>query len=371
MSQLCNITLLVAQSCNLSCCYCYAQGGYYGGKQRHMQEGTLRLALERLLPLAASRVTLSFFGGEPLLNLPLMRRAVTLARRLGEEAGCEVRFALTTNGTLLDDAVIEFIREHIGSLAVSLDGETGVNDEARRFRRGSESVHDRVVNGLARLRSAGVPFALRATLTPLNASFTAQSARHLVAQEPVSLRMVPDFGGGDWSMASLSALVEGFATLHGDALERALEGGQPHGAEALYPLLENLLHDRVRKRPCEAGETILAVAADGSVYPCDHFVGRVDYCMGRVQDRDFPGPRFAWVQQRLEARIQASRTVCRVCPVKGLCGGQCPAITGSGAPSLTGHCRFKRETLTDLRERLDRLSPDGVLPASLSRLVDE
>ncbi|MEJ2402931.1 MAG: radical SAM protein [Candidatus Thiodiazotropha sp.] len=370
MSLLSNIILLVAQRCNLNCSYCYANGGHYGEAQQRMPEEILQCTLERLLPLAAPRITLSFFGGEPLLNLPLMRRAVILARQHGEEMGKAVRFALTTNGTLLNEAAVEFIREHIHSLAVSLDGEEGVNDEARRFRRGEKSVHAQVMEGLARLRAAGVPFALRATLTPANASRTVKSARHLVAQKPVALRMLPDFGGSDWSATNLSSLVEGFATLHEDALEHVLDGGQPHGAEGLYALLDNRLHGQVRERPCGAGNVMLAVAADGSVYPCDHFVGRSEYCMGRVQDRDFPSPEFTRVQQQLEAKMQASRTACGNCPVHNLCGGECPATLGPDNRPSTGFCYFKREILTDMGERLDRLSQDGTLPAPLCRLVE-
>jgi uncharacterized protein len=370
MNRLCNIILLVAQSCNLHCRYCYAKGGDYGGAQRLMQEQTLACALEKLLPLSAPRVTVSFFGGEPLLNLPLMRRAVGLAHGLGEAAGRKVRFALTTNGTLLDDEAIGFIREHIDSLAVSLDGEAPVNDEERRFRRGNGSVHSRVLESLARLRAAGVPFALRATLTPRNAPFVLPSARHLAALEPVSLRMLPNFADDDWSSATLRALTEGFDGLHRDALERLLEGGEPLGAEALYPLLENRIHGRVPERPCEVGQAMLTVAADGSVYPCDHFVGRPEYCMGWVQAQDFPGAGFERVQLRLAERITRSRAACGGCSAKALCGGQCPAAAASDAVSRAAFCYFKRSIFADLQARLDRLSPQGVLPEPIVRQVD-
>jgi uncharacterized protein len=371
MNRLCNIILLVAQSCNLRCRYCYAKGGHYGGEQRLMREQTLAIALEKLLPLSAPRVTVSFFGGEPLLNLPLMRRAVSLARHLGEAAGREVRFALTTNGTLLDDEAIDFIREHIASLAVSLDGEAAVNDEERRFRRGNGSVHSRVLESLACLRDAGVPFALRATLTPHNAAFVLLSARHLAALGPVSLRMVPDFSDAEWSSTRLRALIEGFGGLHRDALERLLEGEEPLGAEALYPLLENRINARERERPCEAGEAMLAVAADGSVYPCDHFVGRAEYCMGRLQEQGFPSADFERVRLRLGERITRSRVSCGICPAKPLCGGECPAVATSGGSFGQAFCDFKRATLADLQARLDRLSPDGVLPDLLVRQVEK
>jgi uncharacterized protein len=370
MNRLCNIVLLVAQSCNLRCRYCYAKGGDYGGEQQLMQEQTLGCALEKLLPLCGPGVTVSFFGGEPLLNLPLMRRAVGLARRLCKATGRKVRFAMTTNGTLLDDEAIGFIREHINSLAVSLDGEASVNDEERRFRRGNGSVHSRVLKSLARLKVAGVPFALRATLTPHNAPFVLPSARHLAALGPVSLRMLPDFADDDWSTATLRALTEGFDGLHRDALERLLGGGEPLGAEALYPLLENRIHGWVRERRCEVGEAMLTVAADGSVFPCDHFVGRPVYFMGRVQAQDFPSAGFERVRHRLAEMITCSRAACGGCSAEAFCGGECPADAASDAASRAAFCYFKRAIFADLQARLDRLSPQGVLPEPIVRQVE-
>lgn len=370
MNRLCNIVLLVSQSCNLRCRYCYAKGGDYGGEQLLMQEQTLCCALEKLLPLSAPRVTVSFFGGEPLLNLPLMRRAVGLARQLGEAAGRKMRFAMTTNGTLLDDEAIDFIRKHIDSLAVSLDGEAAVNDQERCFRQGNGSVHSLVLESLARLRTVDVPFSLRATLTPNNALFVLSSARYLAALGPVSLRMVPDFADDEWTSTTLRALTEGFDGLHQDALERLLDGGEPLGAEALYPLLENRIHGRRRERPCEVGKAMLAVAADGLVYPCDHFVGHPEYCMGWVQAQDFPGAGFERVQLRLAERITRSRTACKGCSAEAFCGGMCPATAVSDAVSKAAFCYFKQTILEDLQSRLDRLSPKGVLPDPIARQVE-
>jgi uncharacterized protein len=165
-------------------------------------------------------------------------------------------------------------------------------------------------------------------------------------------------------------LTRGFADIHQEALEHVLNGGQPYAAEGLYTLLENRLHGRVRKRPCEAGEAILAVTADGSVYPCDHFVGRSDYCMGQVQDPDFPGSDFEQVRQRLEESVLSARATCKACSVKALCGGECPAAIGADAQPGVVFCRFKQETLLDLQSRLNMLSPDGELPTPLIRLVE-
>lgn len=371
-ARLANVTLLVAQACNLRCRYCYADGGSYGAPAQRMAATTLKRALERLLPMAGPRLTLSFFGGEPLLNLPLLEAAVLLGRRLEEATGVELRFALTTNGTLLEGRALEFVTRHVDFLAVSLDGEAAVTDQARRFRRGGDSVHASVTAGLARLRAAGVPFGLRATVTPESAPWLAESAEHLAGLGPVSLRLVPDFGATPWPEPALAALVAGFDTLHREALARALAGHAPLGGEALYPLLAHRVRGAVRDRPCAAGEAVVAVAADGAVYPCDHFVGNAAFRMGSVHDGDFPGPDFTRVRARLAANTVATRPACRECGVSHLCGGECPAVAAAGGDGIAGadsaFCRFKRETGAGLEALLEQAAPAGELPPSLRAL---
>ncbi len=375
MNSLTNIVLLVAQSCNLRCRYCYADGGGYGMQPQNMTAATVTRALERLLPMAAGpRLTLSFFGGEPLLNLPLLQKAAALAPRLGDQAGIEIRFALTTNGTLLEGKALEFTRRYVDSLAVSLDGNAAVTDDARRFRLGKESVYARVRIGLARLRAAGVPFSLRATITPENVPFLAASAQHLSQLGAVSLRMVPNFENTIWTEAALADLISGFEIIHRKALHLAMQGDVPLGGETIYPLLKNRLHGVVRNRPCMAGEHMLAVAANGTLYPCDHFVGRPEYAMGNVHDTEFPGPAFAQVRQRLAANTTTARPVCRDCAVNAICGGECPAVTTKSTADATSpganFCHFKRETVNRLQRLLDQISPSGEPPAALRQLLE-
>jgi len=75
----------------------------------------------RLLESPARRVDLVFAGGEPLLALDLIERAVTYIERR-RPPGKAVQYNLATNGTLLDPRAIAFLDAHRFEIQLSFDG---------------------------------------------------------------------------------------------------------------------------------------------------------------------------------------------------------------------------------------------------------
>ena len=133
-----HLSLNVSASCNLACGYCYAgQGGFQGSQPAAMDFITARLAVDRLLAgVDRSRpATIGFIGGEPFVNRRLIRRVVDYASGAACRAGADLRFSVTTNGTLLNDSDCELLRRHRFAVTVSIDGSAEVHD-AQRPRRG-------------------------------------------------------------------------------------------------------------------------------------------------------------------------------------------------------------------------------------------
>ena len=183
-----NLYLLVAGDCNLACAYCYAQGGGFGGGPRAMDAETLRMALDKLVP-KDSALVISFFGGEPLLELELLRQAVAWGNTLGAKRGTRLRYVLTTNGTLLDDERLDFLKAHVSHVAVSLDGGQTLTDASRCFKDCEESVYRVVVQNLRRLKSESIPFGLRGTIPAGRADELDAAVAHLQSLGPVTVRV--------------------------------------------------------------------------------------------------------------------------------------------------------------------------------------
>lgn len=315
-----NLYLVVAQACNLACSYCYAAGGGFGQPPRHMPAATMRRGLERLLPLAGEQLTLSFFGGEPLLNLPLLEETVRLAGPLAAATGRALSFALTTNGTLLDEARLAFIERHIDYLAVSLDGDGEANG-GRVFHDGRPAFPV-ILENLARLRQRGIAFSLRATVTPANVGQAAETVDFLSRLGAQSVRLLPA-QGINWSASDRQRLRHAMVEINRRGLQALLAGESPAACEHALRLAAQKVAGHDAERPCLAGGGILALAADGVLYPCEHFVGVDAMAMGHVDD--YPNAHSRRIVERFAAATTAIRPRCRQCAVRDACGGQCYA----------------------------------------------
>lgn len=366
-SQLCNVYLLISGDCNLQCTYCYAQGGGVGGKQPAvMSVETMELSLDKLLPEHTSFV-ISFFGGEPLLNFDLMRKTVAIGNELGRRRNTSVSYALTTNGTLLEDEHLDFLRENIDYLAVSLDGGQEFTDESRRYKDGEGSVYQAVVNNLRRLERAGIPYGLRGTVPEHLAGMASTVVAHLDSLGARSLRVDPAFGKAPWRPDSHRRWLSCLSGINRHSLECILADEKPSLTSEIYRVAGyRLTKGAERHYPCLAGHGILAVAANGDVYPCDHFVGVPEFCMGNVVAADFPNQQYRRIADQMKGNAVTNRGRCAKCRVKHMCGGECPAHSwvrqGCISDPSPDFCARTRYLIREMEASLD-----AVLDSEASR----
>ncbi|HOR01473.1 MAG TPA: 4Fe-4S cluster-binding domain-containing protein, partial [Anaerolineae bacterium] len=176
-----NLTLNVAHRCNLSCVYCFAGQGPYGGEASLMNKPTAQRAIDVFLdqPSVAAKPSITFFGGEPLLNVPVIEFAIAYATREAAKRGKQISFTITTNGTLLSRRIVDLLKQHHVSIMVSIDGPKGIQDQLRRPRRSNRSSYDMVAARMKMLSQACPDhLAARATITHFNPDVRAIT-RHL------------------------------------------------------------------------------------------------------------------------------------------------------------------------------------------------
>lgn len=192
-----SVMLMTTYECQLRCGYCRVDRG-----PRRMDAATARRGADLLLSSRAGRLILNFFGGEPLLAWDRVRETALYARE--RRGGRPLRINLTTNGLLLDDAKIAFLKGVDGYVHLSLDGAADGN--ASRLRGTGPGAQARVEGALRRLEASGLPYHVNAVVTPGRA---ASFDRDLLALEALGARRI-QLGyqvGVLWSPEAVNALL--------------------------------------------------------------------------------------------------------------------------------------------------------------------
>ncbi len=143
------ITLNVTDSCNMRCRYCAYSGKYYFHRQHGdqlMTNATMRRCVDFYLENSAEVTpkSISFYGGEPLLNYGLIRDCVQYMAR---EKGITAEYNMTINGTLLTEKRMDFLVENDFSILISIDGPSEMHGRNRVFKNGRNSF-DCIYNNL-------------------------------------------------------------------------------------------------------------------------------------------------------------------------------------------------------------------------------
>jgi len=325
------MVLNVTNQCNLSCTYCYEYGedkivDTANGKQpKFMSEDTARESVEFMFRQAGAHrmVHLTFFGGETLMNLPVLKATIAYARRRAAELGKDVDFSLTTNATLLKPDVIEFLVEERVGVTISIDGPREVQDRFRVFQNGAGS-YDLVLPKIKALleRHRSRPIGARVTLTS-EALDIIRIFRHLTEEvgfwevgfAPVTTAPNRQYAIGEQGFDRMLAQFRELAVEFRDA---SIEN-RHHGFSNIKDTIEEIHKGASKAFPCGAGFGLMGVSTAGDVALCHRFAGSEAHRLGTVRD----GIDVEKQRQFLDAHHVAHKTDCRTCWARPLCAGGC------------------------------------------------
>lgn len=150
-----NITLQVTQGCNLRCSYCVYSEEEYKSQRSHsdkmMSFETAKKAVDFFFTHSIDTKIpyIGFYGGEPFLNLKLIKQVVDYAKKVFE--GRKLIFTTTTNATLLTDELIDYLAENNFNLMISLDGPKEIHDQNRVFAANKKGSYDTVIENIRKL----------------------------------------------------------------------------------------------------------------------------------------------------------------------------------------------------------------------------
>lgn len=325
------MVLNVTNQCNLACTYCYEYGedkivDTTNGKQpKFMSLDTARQSVEFMLKEAGDNPVahLTFFGGETLLNFPVLKETIAYARARAAELGKQVDFSLTTNATLLRPEVIDYLVENEVGVTISFDGPPEVQNRFRVFHNGAGS-YDIVAPKIKALleQHRTRPVGARVTLTSGNLDvrriyqhLTEEFGFREVGFAPVTTSpnrsYALDEDGYDHMLVQFTALADEF--------KHAAIEGRHHGFSNVKETIEEIHKGMSKAYPCGAGIGLMGVSTAGDVALCHRFAGSDAHRLGTVADGVDRTAQAAF----LDAHHLDNKTDCSTCWARPVCSGGC------------------------------------------------
>jgi uncharacterized protein len=264
--------------CNLDCGYCY-EGEFRGN--RYMSEETARLLVDMLIRdriSAGIDLSLTFYGGEPLLSEDLIRSISLPLLEAAKLHKVRYSFGLVTNGTLLDRQTAQrLIALGLTGAKFTLDGPREIHDRQRPYASGSGSF-DTIVENLGNIWDI-VPIQLGGNFYQENYREFPHLLDHLiecgitpekikqVLFSPVTPKAGCSENGAGCSCSNEPWLIEALPFLREEIQSRGFATSKIKPSACIVELTDNIV-----------------VNVDGTLYKCPAFMGWDGYSIGTLAE---------------------------------------------------------------------------------------
>lgn len=309
------LTVLPNNICNFNCSYCYSAQSRNGAE---LSFEKLKVAIDYFFETKTAddkrTLTISFMGGgEPMLSWECIRHAITYSREKSEILDKKLRLRIITNGSIIDNEIINFIISKKVDLSVSFE----VIEKIQNIQRKNYKL---VYGNIKKLIESGIDVQINSTITPANVALMTEMIEviHLHFPQISNVMFEPVVGEGLFNTPGEMAdfydkYIDGFVSSRKIADNYGISITSFAYLRTVFPL----------ERACP-GE--FCVTADGDITGC--------YCISTKNDPLFNKTQYGTIDKgKIKFNMENYRNLmdvnvykkdkCSSCEVKWNCGGGC------------------------------------------------
>ncbi|HTM04185.1 MAG TPA: radical SAM protein [Vicinamibacterales bacterium] len=344
------VTVLTTLQCNFACDYCFQ--GDHGDYNKFAAKMTLETAQrvagwieQRLDEVRPKKLLITFFGGEPLLNLPVVYYLAEACAAMAAARGIDQDLSIITNGLLLTPEVVDRLVPYgLFGAKVTLDGDRHTHNRMRPLR-GKQGTFDRIIENVRRVADK-ISITIGGNFDETSWDSYPALLQFLREQEfadkiarinfkPIIKAPEPEKPKGFIPLTLVSG--DAAKPLGGTCMTSAgAGGGRPSSGacDSCHFVDEKMtfLRDQTRQHgfptvdgvhmgPCEIHRRhAYTIGPEGSLYACPGFTGESTESTGHIDGREEEWRQAAAL--RFE-RLAAHKDECGDCSFIPVCGGGC------------------------------------------------
>ena len=349
--EICICYFILSEQCNLACKYCFLGNNDCDKRSNFLLENMTQETAEQAIKfyvqqmhktcsdLENMKATFIFYGGEPLMNFPILEYVATRVNELRETEPAlkNAEMSMVSNGLLLNEERIVRLKDLGVSIAISIDG---FNEESNKMRVdvAGNPVFHKILKTLDLCKSLEVPVSLSVTLSEETIKSTTDVLKLIdeygikglgfnIMMSSESF-VLPD----SYNEAASQFIIDEFVELRNRGIYE----------DRMMRKLKSFTKAQVYFSDCGAtagGQ--LVVAPNGRVGICHGCLYNKQYFVTDIYNEDWNAqedPTFIeWSQL-----TPVNRDECQDCEALGICGGGCPINAMNSKPGNTIHSMDER-----------------------------
>lgn len=290
--------IFVTMECNFRCSYCYE------GIDKETWSMNIDIADKVIAFILtnsdfdkADEIEIAFHGGEPLLNFDIIKYIILKLNKSVIGKKVSIYYHITTNASLLNSEIIEFIAKYVQDISVSIDGRKETNDRYRKDYMGN-GTHELVIGKIKALLKRRPYISARMTINSSELFELTKDIEYLLSIGFKSIIPAINIWDKNWNEQTLKELA---------MIDNYIKKNYSSEVSSILNSSKSILK-------CLGGENSFSIDSLGDIYPCTFSVGDSELCCGNV---------FSGLNRNMINRINIIKNTsideCRGCAVYDCC----------------------------------------------------
>jgi len=336
------LTICPTLACNFACPYCF-ETPRSGSMSRETEDLIFRFAKENMVYYGLKKLSVTWYGGEPLLFPWIIERLSQRFIELCAELGAAYDAGIITNGWFLTEENISLLeRSKVTYIQITLDGPTPETNDASRRERNGGSSFTRIMQNLWQLRpydlqpeDAGTPAGPESPYPdPSQRSWPRVSIRCNLNRENAPLfealkAQIDDIAAETGvNISAYASRMDLIGPASPELARKEMNMSEYADSQTPEDLLRRWGQPSYRRVYCMAHKKHeYCIDELGNLYKCWEDVGKDAFAFGNVKDFSHagePGSNTGVLDAYFETLFPREDEECMACKFFPLCLGGCP-----------------------------------------------